>query len=292
MADESGIPNGGGQIPEGGQVEGGQAAAPEFNWKGSLPDEIRTSKSFDSYSDDISGLHNMAKSYVNAQSMIGRDKVVLPKPGDDQSVYDAYYDAIGRPKSAEEYKFEGAQYPEGMDDQFKSFMDEFSGSMFNQEELAKQFHELGLSNEQANKAFSAIYNQSMEAAYNQVMAASQEHDKAVAALKDEWGEKFDDRLALANRGLRRYADDSTYDSLESKGLLDDPDIARIFEKIGAESLEDKAAPHTEHLSIKEKSQRRLEEVNMSLLDPKVPQSNRQRLLQEKEDLHKILADGK
>ena len=75
------------------------AEAAPANFLESLPEYLRSEPSLRTFTDPAS----LAKSYVNAQRMIGADKI--PKPGkswtDDQ--YNEFYNSVGRPDSADAY---------------------------------------------------------------------------------------------------------------------------------------------------------------------------------------------
>ena len=72
------------------EVAGGSQAAP-IGFLDSLPEDLRGEPSLRTFTDPAS----LAKSYVNAQRMIGADKI--PKPGkswtDDQ--YNEFYNSVG-----------------------------------------------------------------------------------------------------------------------------------------------------------------------------------------------------
>jgi hypothetical protein len=70
------------------------------DWRTSLPEELKSEKSLSSIT-DIAGL---AKSYVHAQKLIGADKIPVPNKHATEDDWNAVYEKLGRPKSAEDYK--------------------------------------------------------------------------------------------------------------------------------------------------------------------------------------------
>jgi hypothetical protein len=69
-------------------------------WKNGLPEEIRNELCLDA----APNLPEMAKQLVNAQKMIGKNKVVLPTDKSTPAEIEAFQLALGRPKTKEEYK--------------------------------------------------------------------------------------------------------------------------------------------------------------------------------------------
>ena len=51
-----------------------QTAATETSWRDSLSDDLKTNASLQKFSD----VGTLAKSYINAEQMIGKDKMVVP----------------------------------------------------------------------------------------------------------------------------------------------------------------------------------------------------------------------
>ena len=72
-------------------VDAGQApsAQPVQNdWRSDIPEDIRSHKSLETIQD----VGSLAKSYVNAQSMIGADKVVKPGKFATSDDWNSFYD--------------------------------------------------------------------------------------------------------------------------------------------------------------------------------------------------------
>jgi hypothetical protein len=70
-------------------------------WKAGLPEDIREELCLDA----AQSFPELAKQYVNAQKMIGKNKVVLPTEKSSPSEWDAFYAALGRPKTADGYQY-------------------------------------------------------------------------------------------------------------------------------------------------------------------------------------------
>jgi hypothetical protein len=54
----------------------------------------------------LTNVGDLVKSYVNAQKMIGKDKVILPTDKSSEVEIAQFWQKMGRPEKAEDYKFE------------------------------------------------------------------------------------------------------------------------------------------------------------------------------------------
>jgi len=193
-----------------------EAEAPsEADWKASLPEDIRENTALH----PIQDVPNLAKAYINASSMIGKDKVVIPGEHATQEDWDEFHNAAGRPESPEAYKLELGESP-----------DEDLGAWFTQ-----TAHKIGLNNKQAQQLVSE---------YNEKAAEQLETDKGdfeatrgevIKELKKEYGSAYDDRLGLANGLTGQFGGGKDLTELPmADGTLlgDSPVFIRSMVKIG------------------------------------------------------------
>ena len=104
------------------------------DWKGGLSDELRDHPSLKKYST----VENLAKGYINASSMLGKDKLVKPSNEDE---WNEFYTEMGRPEGATGYKFTyEAEVPEELQAYTNGRVDAFKETA----------HQLGLTSEQAD----------------------------------------------------------------------------------------------------------------------------------------------
>ena len=87
-------------------VEVAQSVAED--WRSGIPEEIRGHKSLE----HIQDVGALAKSYVNAQSMIGADKIAIPGKHATDEDWGEVYRRLGRPDSPEGYELTN-ELPEG-----------------------------------------------------------------------------------------------------------------------------------------------------------------------------------
>jgi len=214
------------------QPEVTQSEVSSEDWRTAIPEEIRDHKSL-SHINDIGAL---AKSYVHAQQMIGADKVVLPGKSATEDEWNEFYTRIGRPEAPDNYNLSLESMPEGVEAD-EGMMNWFKETAFN----------AGMTPQQA---------QTMLDAYNQltgetVQMTQQEAEQRVAQvevdLQREFGQAFEDKLALANGVLHEFGSPDLAEIQLADGTLlgDNPDIVRMFanlgtyitERVGEDSLE-------------------------------------------------------
>lgn len=182
---------------------------------------------------NIPDLDTLAKSYLDSQSYIGNsvripgedagqedwakfnEKLAAKVPGllnlpEDQAEASALlYQKLGRPESADKYssaqdasaeqmEFMKWAWENGMSDsQVKAWLDENSSrGTASQEAIQKEFSDLE------------------------------------SALKEEWGQGYQRKLADANNAIKAFADEQVANFLENTGLGDHPMIQRLLAAAG------------------------------------------------------------
>ena len=155
---------------------------PETNtdWRAALSDELRADKSLE----NIKDVPSLAKSYIHAQKLVGADKIPVPNKHATEDDWNAVYEKLGRPQSADGYKF---NLPEDQK------VDEQGLKVF-----ADHAHKLGLLPNQA-EGMVKFYNQmkaSEIAAADSTATAGRQ--KAIDELQTEWGQAYNQKLTAAN----------------------------------------------------------------------------------------------
>lgn len=183
------------------------------DWRASLPDDLKQEKSLSSFKD----VATLAKSYVHAQKSLG-SRIPIPDPTNAEALNEIYT-KLGRPESPDKYEIqrvEGLNYNEALESK-----------------ILEQAHRLGLNHQQASEL---------------VNWTAQDHAESVAALresteqtlKQEWGQAYDKNIALAQRGLRAFADKELLELIDSTGLGNHPAMIRLAHSIGSALGEDSA----------------------------------------------------
>ncbi len=203
----------------------GDTETPKTNndWKASLSDEIRNEKSLE----NISDIESLAKSFVHAQKLVGADKIPVPNKFATEEDWNKVYEKLGRPKSADEYKFNLPEDKTVDETALKSFAD--------------QAHKLGLLPGQADGVVK-FYNDMIGAELsnaNSIAVAARE--KATSELKTEWGQAYDQKIAAANNVVRSVLPDGFMSMNMEDGtkLGDNPVVIKAFAMLAEKMGEDK-----------------------------------------------------
>ena len=192
------------------------------DWKASLSDEVRADKSLE----NIKDIESLAKSFVHAQKMVGADKIPVPNKFATDKDWDAVYEKLGRPKTAEEYKFNLPEDQKVDDAALKNF--------------STQAHKLGLLPGQA-EGMVKFYNEmrSTELAAAESTATGQ-REKAITELKTEWGQAYDQKLQQANNVVANVFPKGFMDTNLEDGtkLGDHPAVIKAFASLAGKMGED------------------------------------------------------
>lgn len=174
--------------PAAGAAPGGDAAPPQSSWVDAIRDEeLRGYVQNKGWKDPV----ELATGYKNLEKLLGGEKVPLPKGADDADGWSRVYDSLGRPKTADDYKLQAA---EGADPAFASA-------------AAGKFHELGLNLNQA-QALAGWYSEQAKAAQTaQMEQAARASENDLRALRQDWGQAWDENVELGRRALKEFGVD-------------------------------------------------------------------------------------
>jgi hypothetical protein len=190
------------------------------DWRASLPDDLRDNPTLEKYS----SVESLAKGYINASSMLGQDKLVMPKTDED---WGDFFNKIGRPEEPAGYEFEpvdlpeGTPFDEGMLDQFK--------------EIA---HNAGLTGKQANELQKWYMEQTGNQFEGMIRNAEDDMANAQTALRTEWGNAYDQKLNQAMRAIREFGGDRLAEELDATGLGNNVEIVKAFANAGEKIMGD------------------------------------------------------
>ena len=151
----------------------------------------------------------LARGYQNLEKLLGSEKLPMPKGDDDVEGWNKLYTKLGRPETPEGY---GIKAAEGQDPTLANA-------------AASKFHELGLTEKQGQALTNWWAEQSQGLLDAQSAAQAQSAEQAIAELKNEWGNKYDENIELGRRAAREYGLDADAlgkieGALGTKGLLD------------------------------------------------------------------------
>ena len=193
-------------------------AAETADWRSGLPEDIRNDPSLA----DIKDVGAMAKSYINGQKLIGKNRISLPGEGATDEEISAFHSQLGRPDKSNLYDFgerpalpDGLEYDEGFETAYK--------------DLA---FKAGLTSQQAKTIFDGYheYIQSKSTLEGENTAA--QSAAWVESLKKEFGKAYNERVELASRAVDTYGDGDLKEWLDNSGMGNSPMMVKLFAKIG------------------------------------------------------------
>ena len=201
------------------------------DWRSQIPEDIAGHRSLE----HIQDVGALAKSYVNAQQMIGADKLAIPGKYATDEDWAEVDRRLGRPDTPEGYQLEN-NLPEGFEP------DESALQGFQQ-----AAHEIGLRPGQAQKLLDWYNNEmgqsaSMEEGQYEAIQAQTEAD-----FRREYGAAYEDNIENVSGLIAEFGNDEMTEMMLADGtrLGDNPDFIRmnvaisnfINEKIGEDTLE-------------------------------------------------------
>jgi hypothetical protein len=198
----------------------------------SLPEDLRMEPSLRNFTDPAS----LAKSYVHAQRMIGADKIPLPGKTATDEDWANVWSKLGRPQAPSEYQlhFENPVFADSELESFKKSA--FDAGLNNRqvERMAKFLEETvsGANSSRSEMAEKAVYDAEQE-------------------LRQEFGQAFEQRMALAyNAAKQLLGDADMLDEVQladGRMLGDHPQVVRMFAKLAEQIGEDKLLGETSEL---------------------------------------------
>ena len=163
-------------------------------------------------------------SYRNVEKLIGAEKagrtVVMPKDDAAPEEWSAYFDKLGRPKSAADYKL---PVPDGDTGEFSKV-------------ASSWFHKAGVSAKQAEVLAQEwnAHNASAQAASDAEFTQKSAID--IQDLQKAWGDKFEANAELARRA-RRESGLSDEEGIAVERALGLKKAAEVFAKLGSQYAE-------------------------------------------------------
>ena len=188
-----------------------EAGGEEQGWYSTLNEEYRNHPSITKFTD----ANGLAKSYLNLESLMGSEKIPIPKGEDDVNAWSLYNKAFNVPNSAEEYKFEF----EGEQEQLDGF-----------KQLAYKYH---LPNNVAQELLNAHIQDFKDYENAKIQKFNAEAEDATKQLKAEWGLKYDENLKLAKNFLEKMsANKEEFDYYNDK-IGNDVHFIKLLSKMGS-----------------------------------------------------------
>lgn len=199
------------------------------NWRETLPEELRSEKCLDTVTD----FPNAIKQLVSHKKMIGANRVVVPTDKSTAEEREAFYGAIGRPKTAADYKVEVPEdlkelYPA---ERLKAFFEMAHAEGFTQKQAEAMLkHDMGTTLKLLEDQEKAEQTETAEA-----------KRKTEEVLDKEFGAAKAERIHVANRLVSEiFGNDKDGELAFLEKFGNDVDFIRFASKAGAKLIEHKA----------------------------------------------------
>ncbi len=198
-----------------------------------LPETTEQTAGFnlDNYKDDpafegIDSVEKLAEAYKSRADLVGKESVNLPNKDSSDEDWQKFYNSMGRPEKADDYKFErSADIPEEFknDAEVKDFLN--------------TFYDLGLSEKQVTGIMAKYDTQMLAGLGNAKEAINAQFDQNVTNLKAEWGDEFKSNLSKVNFAFSKLDPEG---ALNEAGLGSNPAVIKILlkasENLGADKF--------------------------------------------------------
>lgn len=154
-----------------------------------VPEDLRKEKIYDAIKD----LPTAFKTLGHQAKLVGRKGILLPTETSGQSEWDSFHEALGRPKTADEYVMDVPE--ENADDFSEELITEARG----------MFHGLGFNQKQVDTLWE--FEKKRVAAMNKALDdfEAQELAEMETALRNKLGTAYDEGIHLGNRMISENA---------------------------------------------------------------------------------------
>ena len=166
----------------------------------------------------INSVNSLLKSFVNAQKMVGADKIIKPGEGAQDDEWSAVFHKLGKPNKIEDYKFAAPEK--------NSFEGEFS------EAFKKAAYDAHLLPNQAKKLYESLNSYESDSLETYRQKQTESIESSVGELRSEWGQAFENKVTMAKRAAKELGGDDFITHLEQAGLGNDTKLIRFFAKVG------------------------------------------------------------
>ena len=178
-----------------------------------IPEDLRQHPSLS----PIKDVENLARSYVNAQRLIGADKIPMPVNPTDEDL-DRIYGKLGRPESPDQYGIAA------------------DGNIITEEratEYADIAHKLRLTPDQAKGVLEYYRSVAENDMTTMANTNAQAMEQSAAALQAEWGDNYDAKMQSAQKVVDQFEAGNIMEMQLADGTKvgNHPDVIRAFAKI-------------------------------------------------------------
>ena len=192
-----------------------------------LPEDLRA----DTTVSNSTSLEDMARRMVNANKLVGANRVAVPDENATDDQLSEFYASIGRPATPEDYQLRSRKESENSTAPIVADADVTK--------ISTKLHEIGLTTRQAAQVLSFYEDETLAAKSATDTMIAQSKQDSVDTLKKEFGAAFDAKVELARAAVRELGGDELATVLTETGLGDNPEMVKLMAKVGAMMGEDR-----------------------------------------------------
>jgi hypothetical protein len=199
------------------------------DWRTSLPADLQNHPTLS----DTKSVESLARQHIESAAMIGR-KGIIPPADDSPEEQTRYLNQLGRPESADLYKFESVDLASRTPETI-GFLDS----------LRPSFHARGLTDSQADGITKDWLDVVAQDQADKAQANDERAKITTADLQKKWGMAFEARREMAARaGKHLFGEETLSQFAEAKlpdgsRIGDHPDfIEKLYDNLGAHMTED------------------------------------------------------
>ena len=192
-----------------------------INFKELIPEEYKEEKALQNFSN----MNDFVKSYLNAQSLVGANKVAIPNKMATEEDWEEVYSKLGRPNKPEDYKYS-----------FDNEVDPEQLKQFNE-----TAHRIGLLPKQAERIIKFYNELNTQTDADRVKTFEAKQVEAMAELKKEFGPEYNKRLDQAKRlAVETLGNDILNNAVLNDGtrLGDNAQVVKAFSMLADKLSED------------------------------------------------------
>lgn len=172
----------------------------------------------------------LAKGYLNLQQTLGKDKIVMPKEGDNEDVFKNFNSAIGVPESADGYEFNAVNAPEGL-----------GVELFDQTTFKELAHKSGARKDVASKMWDGFTSMMIEQINSRQNQINQEMEQREAKLSQDWGQAYKEKTDLGQSVVDTFSSDKDMKAYLESTLMQNPMGKKFLAELGGQFKESSIA---------------------------------------------------
>jgi hypothetical protein len=198
-------------------------------WAEALPEDLRNDPGLST----IKTIPDLAKSYVSAQKLIGKDKIAIPDAKHaTEADWLGIYQKLGAPSKVEDFNF---KLPDGIKETDV------------EADFLKSMKEVGVSSGLAPWQMEKVFNAFHGFASSKVQQGEQEFERTRAAdidgLKKEWGQAYENQIKKANTAFMELLKPEERKRLIDDGIAGHPSVVKILANAAKMLTPDKFIGH-------------------------------------------------